>query len=111
MTAPTAEDLNRHAMRMSTLDEDGTYGLNYLYLHLSALGPTTRKSHADRHSRLFTAQEVRDFWADTENVAGCRCSVSAVMVDEHGKPLAPSIVKRARATYEKMKKRGYDWSK
>ncbi|MEQ4618462.1 MAG: hypothetical protein ABN482_10475 [Corticimicrobacter sp.] len=95
----------------SKFDTDDDLGEGYLYMHLSALSPTTRKSHAERHGKLFTAQEVREFWSDPTNVDGCKCTVTAMMVDDDGKPLVPSIVKQARDAYEKMRTRGYDWSK
>lgn len=107
---PSAEDLQRHVMRMSRLDEH-VPGFAYRFMHLSALSPTTRKSHAERHGKLFTAQQVREFWADPQNIAGCKCSVSAIIVDDNGEPIVTAITKRTRETYEKMKKRGYDWSK
>lgn len=99
-----------HAMRMVALNED-MFGMKHLYMHLSALSPTTRKSHAERHGKLYTAQQVRDFWSDQANIEGCKCSVVAVMVDENNQPVVPAIVDRARATYKKMAARGYDWSK
>lgn len=106
---------DQHSARMRKFEGDDAgarkNGLNCLFMHLSALSPTTRKSHAERHGKLFTAQEVREFWSDPANVDGCKCAVTAMMVDDDGKPLVPSIVKRTRNTYEKMKARGYDWSK
>lgn len=87
------------------------YGSRTLYMHFSALSYNTRKSHAERHGKLFTAQEVRDFWANPENIKGCKCGISPIIVDENGNPIAKNIQKRAQETYEKMKKRGYDWSK
>ncbi|WP_156454416.1 hypothetical protein [Lampropedia cohaerens] len=101
-------DIRRHHSRMSKLRAEG---LRVKYMHLSALSPTTRKSHADRHGQLFTAAEVREFWSDPENIKGCKCSITEVMVDELGKPIVPSIQKRALKAYETMKKRGYEWSK
>lgn len=95
----------------SKFDADDDLGEGYLYMHLSALSPTTRKSHAERHGKLFTAQQVREFWADPTNVDGCRCSVTPVMVDDDGNPLVPSIINRTRAAYEKIRDRGYGWSK
>lgn len=108
---PTSEEL--HAMRMKKF-EDHTlaerHGIKQLYMHLSALSPVTRRSHAVRHGQLFTADEVRAFWADPANIDGCCCSVTAVLVDDEGKPIVPGIQQRARDTYERMKARGYAWS-
>lgn len=55
-----------HEKRMERLEAAivgaRTHGLQVKYMHLSALSPTTRKSHAERHGQLFTAQEAKDFW-------------------------------------------------
>jgi len=104
-----------HAMRMKTLDDTEAaakrWGTSHLYMHMSALSPTTRKTHAQRHGKLFTAQQIRDFWADPSNVEGCKCSIAAVLVDDQGIPLVRAIVERARKNYEVMAAKGYDWSK
>lgn len=104
-----------HTTRMRHLDEMEAaakkYGVTQLYMQLSALSPTTRKTHADRHGKLFTAQALREFWADAANVEGCKCSIAAVLVDERGAPLVPTIIERASQTYDVMAARGYEWSK
>jgi len=103
-------DLKMHAMRMKYIDDTERstkeHGLKLRLLHLSALSSDSRKSHTERHGKLFTFDEVRQFWAIPENVAGCKCSVSAALIDEAGNPLTPTILERARATYQKMKARG-----
>jgi hypothetical protein len=40
-------------------------GLNTGLLWLSALKPTTRWWHASRHGKVYTTEEVRDFYAET----------------------------------------------
>nr|WP_315528256.1 hypothetical protein [uncultured Achromobacter sp.] len=104
-----------HENRMKRLEADEAaakkMGFNQKYMHLSALSPTTRKSHAARHGQLFTANEVRQFWSDKENVAGCKCTAVAVMLDKSGKPLLPIIIETAKASLAAMSARGYDWSK
>jgi len=103
-------DQGRHDDRMREIGEDDL-GDGYRYLHLSALSPTTRKSHAARHGKLFTPQEVKEFWSDPENIDGCKCTVVPIMVDEEGEPIVASIVDRAIEAYKKMALRGYEWSK
>ena len=104
-----------HENRMSRLDdaesEAKKLGFNQKYMHLSALSPTTRKSHASRHGKLFSANEVREFWSDKENIAGCKCTVVAVMVDKSGTPIISDFVESAEASLAAMSARGYDWSK
>lgn len=100
-----AQSAERHAARMQKLDDSEAsaeqYGLNCLYMHLSALSPSTRKSHADRHGKLYTAAEMREFWSDPANVEGCQCGVVVVRVDAEGKPTVPLIVERAKEAYVK----------
>lgn len=115
-TDPNLQDLKLHAMRMKRIDDEELavrkYGLNVRWLHLSALSPSSRKSHTERHGKLFTFNEVRQFWSTPENIAGCKCSVSAIQVDEAGNPFTPAALERARATYLKMKARGRgEWTK
>ena len=115
MTVMISEQSRKiHEMRMARLDEsvasNNKYGLKVLYMHLSALSPTTRKSHAERHGKLFTEEQIRSFWANPSDIEGCKCSFTVITLDSSGSPLNSSIEKRARATYEKMKQSGYGWS-
>lgn len=103
-------DQERHDDRMREIDEDDL-GDEYRYLHLSALSPTTRKSHAARHGKLFTSQAVKEFWSDPANIDGCKFTIVPIMVDEEGEPIVTSIIDRALEAYKKMALRGYDWSK
>ncbi|WP_416173431.1 phage minor head protein, partial [Enterobacter cloacae] len=49
-------------------------GLNTGLLWLSALKPTTRTGHASRHGKVYTTEEVRDFYAENGNRYNCYCS-------------------------------------
>jgi hypothetical protein len=42
-------------------------GLNTGLLWLSALKPTTRTWHASRHGKVYTTEQVRDFYAENGN--------------------------------------------
>ncbi len=46
-------------------------GIRTLEMHLSALSPTTRESHARRHGRLYTTQEVREWYTQDGNGINC----------------------------------------
>lgn len=72
-------------------------GIKTKMMHLSALSSTTRPSHRARHSKLFTVQEVRDWYAIVPNPINCRCAQVEVLVDNKGEPLSKSIVARAQA--------------
>lgn len=71
-------------------------------MHLSALSPTTRATHAARHGHLYDVQVERDWYAQDGNAINCKCSMTEVLVDDQGKPLAPGIV-------EKTQRRGEEW--
>lgn len=97
------------ALRRARLDESDEaqerYGLRMKQMHMSALLPTTRRTHAERHAKLYTSDEQRDWWSKDGNSINCRCSSVSVLVDDKGKPLVPGIQQRARATYTKMAER------
>lgn len=59
-------------------------GLNTGLLWLSALKPTTRSWHASRHGRVYTTEEVRDFYAENGNRYNCYCSQIPVLLNEDG---------------------------
>lgn len=92
-------------------DAQDLYGLRTMEMHISALSPTTRASHAARHGKLYTVEEVRDWWSRDANSINCKCSTTSVMVDENGKPVVPGIAARAMKTKEVMEDREYAWSK
>lgn len=72
-------------------------GLDSREMHISALSPTTRKTHRDRHGTLHTVQAQRDWWARDGNRINCKCSTVTVLVNKAGQPLSPGIVAAARA--------------
>lgn len=88
------------AHRTARLDEaqDATQrlGIQTREMHLSALSPTTRPTHAARHGNLYTIEQARNFWASTE-ACNCKCSTTSVLVDASGKPLSPSFVAQVKA--------------
>ncbi|WP_298016698.1 phage minor head protein [uncultured Castellaniella sp.] len=95
------------ALRRARWDESDEatekYGLRTLEMHLSALSPTTRATHAARHGNLYTTAEVRDWYSRDGNAINCKCAQTAVLVDENGKPLVPQIQARALETKRVMK--------
>lgn len=79
------------------------YGLKSKEMHLSALSPTTRATHAARHAHLYTVEEVRDWWSQDANAINCKCSTTTVLVDSKGEPLVPGIVERAKSAIKPRK--------
>ncbi len=59
-------------------------GLNTGLLWLSALKPTTRLWHASRHGKVYTTEEVRDFYAENGNRWNCYCSQIPVLLNDDG---------------------------
>ncbi|MCO6014929.1 phage head morphogenesis protein [Enterobacter hormaechei] len=60
-------------------------GLNTGMLWLSALKPTTREWHRARHGKVFTTEEVRDFYAENGNRYNCYCAQVPALLDDNGK--------------------------
>lgn len=69
---------------------------------VSALMSTTRKSHGDRHGKLYTRAEVAEFYSRDGNAIRCRCSQIAVIVDEKGEAFSKAI-------FAKMEKQRERW--
>jgi len=77
-------------------------GLNTGLLHLSALKPTTRTTHAFWHGKVRTVQEVRDWYAIDGNKYHCYCSQIPVLLNDDG-----SIFNEGLA--DKLKKERISW--
>lgn len=77
-------------------------GLNTGLLWLSALKPTTRSWHASRHGKVYTTEEVRDFYAENGNRYNCYCSQIPALLNDDG-----SIFNDGLA--DKLKKERKQW--
>lgn len=77
-------------------------GLNTGLLWLSALKPTTRSWHASRHGKVYTTEEVRDFYAENGNRYNCYCSQIPALLNDDG-----SIFNEGLA--DKLKKERQQW--
>lgn len=87
----------RTARREEAADAQERLGIRTMLMHLSALKSTSRASHVARHSRLYTIQEVANWYAIVPNMINCYCTQVEVLVDEDGTPLTQSIIERAKA--------------
>jgi len=94
------------AYRSAVMDESQraseSLGLVTKLLWVSALMSTTRRSHADRHGKLYTRAEVTEFYSKNCNAISCRCSQVPTVVDENGDAFAKKI-------FEKMAKQEERW--
>lgn len=99
------------ALRQSRMDEADQarrdLGVRTMEMHVSALSPTTRRTHAERHGRLYTTQEQREWWSRDGNRINCKCSTVSVLVDDQGRPLNPGIIQRARQVRDRRISRIY----
>lgn len=88
------------ALRQARLDESRQaaqdLGVRSRCLWLSALSPTTRPSHSARHAKIYTREEVEEFYSRSGESCNCKCGQSEILVDEQGNPLSPGIVERAK---------------
>ncbi len=76
--------------------------ISHRFMHMSALSPTTRDSHAERHGRLYTADEIRAWMEEDGNDIGCKCSFTLILVDECGNTQTPALIERIVAAREKF---------
>lgn len=51
---------------------------------ISALAPTTRPSHAERHLQIYTPEEVAEFYSMDGNSCNCLCVQQTVLIAEDG---------------------------
>ncbi|MBE8598206.1 phage head morphogenesis protein [Xenorhabdus sp. BG5] len=69
-------------------------GLNTQLLWLSALKPTTRSWHAARHGRVYTKQEVEEFYSKNGNRYRCYCTQQPVVLDDNDKLYNTGLTER-----------------
>ena len=78
------------ALRTARMDEaeaaSEELNLRTMQMHISALSPTTRLSHAQRHGKTYTIEEQREWWSRSPNSINCYLPGTVV----HGRFLAGS---------------------
>lgn len=80
-------DTLRQAKMAESQEASEKYGLKLGQLWASALLPTTRHTHAVRHGRVYTIDEVQAFYSKDGNRYNCHCSVTEILLDDAGEPL------------------------
>ncbi len=93
----------RRAARDENQDAQERLGIRTAMLWYSALLPSTRQSHASKHGRTFSAQEVAEFYSQGGESINCRCSQQSVLLDESGQPILGPLKERMqkqRAAFE-----------
>jgi len=94
----------REANRKENERADEQYGIRTEMLWTSALIPTTRPWHASRHGRVYTREEVEEFYAERGNRYNCYCAQTAVLIQE-GEPVISQVA------LKKMDKEKKAWNK
>lgn len=77
------------------------FGLKVGLLWTSALLRTTRPWHASRHGRIYSQQQVREFYGKHGNRYNCHCSTTECLLDADGKPILTEKL-RAKMGAEKV---------
>ena len=93
----------RRAARDENQDAQERLGIRTAMLWYSALLPTTRQSHASKHGRTFSAQEVAEFYSQGVESINCRCSQQSVLLDENDQPILGPLkarLEKQRAAFE-----------
>ncbi|ABZ74900.1 hypothetical protein Shal_0324 [Shewanella halifaxensis HAW-EB4] len=105
------DDLMR--MRLGALDsidalnkdiyDDSDWKMGVLWF--SALAPTSRTGHAERHGVVYTTEEARLFYSKNDNPKNCLCSLSPTLVNvKTGEVLQTELVEKmlfAKKTFMK----------
>lgn len=86
------------AYRRARLDESEQaeidYGFSTGLLWLSAFAPTSRDWHLARHGKMYTREEVRDFYSEARNSINCMCTQTSVLVGGDGEPISKALTSR-----------------
>ena len=74
-------------------DARDNLGLDVRVMHVSALVDSTRRTHAERHGKLYLPAEQKKWWNDGSNKINCLCStVEVIYID--GEPTNKKLIKR-----------------
>lgn len=93
----------RQAQRNETDWAKDRLGLNTAILWISALKPTTRTTHAARHGKTFSTEEVAEFYAKGGNSYNCYCANTPCLLDDDGNLYNEGLM-------EKLTKERKEWN-
>ena len=88
---------HRRARRDEARDAQDRLGIKTKLLHISALSPSTRRTHADRNGNTYTIQEVEDWYSVDGNGINCKCSQTEVLVGDDGELINKKVQERLKA--------------
>lgn len=75
---------HRNTIAEQSKDARDRLGLNIGIQWISALAPTTRPEHAERHLKIYTIEQVADFYARDANAINCLCTQQDVIIEGDG---------------------------
>lgn len=71
-------------------------GLRAGLIHISALTPTTRSSHAARHGNAYSVADQEQWWDTGANRRNCKCSTRSVLIDRQGRVIESGFQQEIR---------------
>ena len=89
----------RKARQDEATEANVLLGLNVAVLWSSALIPTTRVTHAQRHGGIYSPQEVAEFYSRDGNRYNCHCGNTEVLIVDG----EPQMTERAKERYAEAK--------
>lgn len=91
----------REGRLAETEDATTRLGINVGVMHLSALSPTSRVDHIERHGWVGTVQQEREWYAAKNGRRNnCKCSPSEMLLTDDGKPMFEDVVERTHKARE-----------
>lgn len=72
-------------------------GLRSGVIHISALTPTTRNTHAARHGNAYTTVDQLSWWDSGTNRINCKCTTISVLIDSKGKVVQTETQEKIKA--------------
>lgn len=102
-------DTLRQAKIAEDAAADTELGIKTGLLWTSAFLPTTRPWHASRSGRVYTREEVQDFYGRDGNRYNCACSVTTCLLDADGKPILTKKLQNTMANERKAWQSGARW--
>lgn len=64
--------------------------VKYMCLTLSCV------HHQSLHAELLDVEKIKEIYNTSSVPNGCSCAVVQILVDAHGEPLTPSIIRKAK---------------
>lgn len=82
----------------------GQTGARVGLLHISALIPSTRVTHAERHGKAYTPAQQTAWWNSDANRINCLCTTRTVLIDDDGKVIQSELQKEIKNEGDFFKK-------